>query len=188
MKKFIYFTTALLLVAADCTAETHELKMSLFDTYTVQDTDKWSVSVKRYMPIRFAELRVLPKQEKKTFNLALYFYADTPDLAKYDTPKKMKSMLICSLEKYLPHIVEKEIKVEDISNKGWYGFKTMFTDADLVKVKSIPDDQYLYMIRGMIRLSEESALGFSLMTNDPKSAETKEVMDYIYSFAQEKKK
>jgi hypothetical protein len=74
-----------------------------------------------------------------------------------------------------------------ISNKGWYGFKTKLTDAKLAGQKNIPANQYLYIIRGMIRLSEKSAPGFSLMTNDPDSEETKRIMDYIYSFAREKK-
>lgn len=118
----------------------------------------------------------------------LYFICDTKDLAQFDTPNKMKKSVIDSSRRYLAVTVEKVIKVEEISNKGWYGFKTKLTDARLYKQKTIPEDEFVYIVRGMIRLSENSALGFSLMTNTPDSAETNEIMDYIYSFAKENRK
>ncbi|AWI08726.1 hypothetical protein [Ereboglobus luteus] len=186
MKK-IYTIILLFIISSICNAATQELIMSMDDRYTVQDTEDWAVTVGRYLSLRYADVKVLPKQTKKSFNLMLYFKCDTKDLAQFDTPKKMKKAVVSSSKKYLGGIVEKEIKVEEIKNKGWYGFKTQFTDASLVDKKTIPDDEYLYMIRGMIRLSEKSALGFSLMTNAPDSTETAEVMKYIYSFAKERK-
>jgi hypothetical protein len=160
--------------------------MALDDEYTVQDTEKWTVSVQRYMTLRLADVEVLPKQ-KKSFSLMLYFKCDTKDLAQFDTPEKMKNSVIASSKKYLGGTVEKEIKVEEIKNKGWYGFKTKLTDASLVGKKPTPEGEFLYIIRGMIRLSEDSALGFSLMTNDPNSEETREIEKYIYAFAKDKK-
>jgi hypothetical protein len=89
----------------------------------------------------------------------------------------------------LAEAVEKTIEVEEITTKGQYGFKTMITDASLVG-KPVPKGEFLYMIRGMICLSESglqgSSLGFSLMTNDPKSTETKKILDYVYGFAKER--
>ena len=160
--------------------------MSLHDEYTVQDTEKWTVSVQRYMALRLADVEVLPKQ-KKSFSLMLYFKCDTKDLAQFDTPEKMNKSVIASSKKYLGGIVEKEIPVEEIKNKNWYGFKTKLTDASLVGNKTILDGEFLYIVRGMIRLSEDSVLGFSLMTNDPNPEETREIEKYIYAFAKEKK-
>ena len=177
---------ALLLSFSLCHAETRKLLMALDDEYTVQDTEKWTVSVQRYMTLRLADVEVLPKQ-KKSFSLMLYFKCDTKDLAQFDTPEKMKNSVIASSKKYLGGTVEKEIKVEEIKNKGWYGFKTKLTDASLVGKKPTPEGEFLYIIRGMIRLSEDSALGFSLMTNDPNSEETREIEKYIYAFAKDKK-
>jgi hypothetical protein len=153
---------------------------------TLQSTEKWDVTVERALPLRFADVHVLPKQ-KKTFDLMLYFKCDTKDLAQFDTPEKMRKSVLLSSEKYLPGTVEKKVEIEEIHNKGWYGFKTKLTDADLAGNKPIPEGQFLYMIRGMIRLSPNSALGFSLMTNDPDSPETREIESYIYSFAHEKR-
>jgi hypothetical protein len=159
--------------------------MSLDDAFTVQDTDKWAVSVQRSMDLRLADVLVEPKRGT-SFSLLLYFKCDTKDLAQYDTPEKMRIAVLASSEEYLGASVEKEVKLEEISNKGWYGFRTKFTDAALLNKKPVPEGQFLYIIRGMIRLSEDSALGFSLMTNNPDSPETKDIEKYVYSFAKKK--
>lgn len=159
--------------------------MSVNDVYTVKDTEKCTVSVQRYMPLRLADVEVSPKEEK-SFSLMLYFKCDTKDLARFDTPEKMKKVVIDSSKKYLEGVVEEEIELEKIKNKGWYGFKTTLTDASLVNRKTIPEGEFLYLVRGMIRLSEDSALGFSLMTNDPDSEETQQIEKYIYGFVNDK--
>jgi len=177
---------ALLVAFSIVHLEGKELLMSMDDTFTVTNTEKWTVSVERALDLRFAEVKVLPKHGA-SFSLMLYFKCDTKDLAQFNTPEKMKKSVVVSSEKYLAGTVEKQVKIEEIHNKGWYGFRTKLTDADLAGKKSIPDGQFLYIIRGMIRLSEDSALGFSLMTNDPDSVETHEIEKYIYGFAKEKK-
>lgn len=135
---------ALLLGISLCHAGAQKLQMSLDDEYTVQDTEKWTVSVQRYMPLRLAEVEVSPKQQE-SFSLMLYFKCDTKDLAQYDTPEKMRKSVTASSKKYLGFTVEKEIKVEEIHNKGWYGFKTKLTDAKLAAKKSIPTGEFLYI-------------------------------------------
>ena len=162
-------------------AKPTELVMSLDDTFTVQDTADWKVSVDKLLTLRFADVYVAPKGPQ-SFSLMLYFKCDTPDLANYDTPEKKKRALVGSSQQYLGGIVEKELVIEEIKYGGWYGFKTKFTDASLVGKKALADGEFLYMVRGMIRLSKDSALGFSLMTNNLESDETKKVMNYIFSF------
>lgn len=184
MKAFLT-TLVYLSVLSLCEAETVRFRMSMEDRYMLQDTDKWTVSVESQCELRFAFVRVVPRGEK-TFSLMLYFYCDTKDLARFDSPRKMRKALEDTSKIYLGHIVEKELKWEPITNKGWYGFKTRITDASLVNVRPIPKGEFLYIIRGMIRLSPDSALGFSLMTNDPESAETAKIFSYIYGFAKER--
>jgi len=162
-------------------AKPTELVMSLDDTFAVQDTADWKISVDKLLPLRFADVYVVPKGPK-SFSLMLYFKCDMPDLANYDTPEKMKRALVDSSRKYLGGIVEKELVIEEIKYQGWFGFKTKFTDASLVGKKALAEDEFLYMVRGMIRLSKDSALGFSLMTNNLESEETKRVMNYVFSF------
>lgn len=170
-------------------AKKHELQITPADTFIVEDTEAWEVTIDRYRPLYYADVVVSPKD--KSFSLKLFFKADLRffmDHNRFDTPEAMKSIVINSSKEYLPGTVEKSIEVEEISNKGWYGFKTTLTDAEWVG-KPIPKGEFLYLTRGMIRLSEPkrgSALGFSLMTNDVKSPETKKIMDYIYGFAKER--
>ena len=168
-------------------AEKHELQITPTDVFTVEDTDDWGVTIERNRALYYADVAIRPKKGK-SFSLKLFFKADLRffmDHNRFNTPETMKVRVVESSESYLPHTVEKSIEVEEISNKGWYGFKTTLTDADLAG-KPVPKGEFLYMIRGMIRLSDRAALGFSLMTNDPKSPETKKIMDYVYGFAKER--
>jgi hypothetical protein len=177
---------ALLLEFSVYGAEPQKLLLALDDEYTVQDTEQWTVSVQRYVTLRFADVKVLPKQHK-SFSLMLYFQCDTKDQSRVDTPEKMMKSVLMSSKKYLRTTVEKEIKVEEMQVPGRYGFKTKLTDASMVNKKPIPEGEFLYIIRGMIRLSDNAALGFSLMTNDPNSQETRDLEKYICSFAKANK-
>jgi hypothetical protein len=175
---------ALIAVCPLCRAERAELRMSLRDRFVVDDTADWKVVVNRQLMLRFAEVTVSPK-DKDTFDLTLTFRCDTPDLARFDSPAKMKQAVEASVAKYRDGIVEKKPDLEELHNRGWYGFKTKVTDASLVGKKP-GAGEYRYMILGMIRLSDDSALGFRLVTNDPASEETTKLLDYINGFAKPK--
>ena len=135
--------------------------------------------------LRFANVKVEPKQGD-TFSLMLYFKCDTPDLAQFDSPAKIERTVKASSEKYLSGAVEKTIKLKKLAPNGRYGYYTVLTDASLAGNTKLEPGEFKYIIRGMIRLSEDSALAFSLMTNDLGSAEHKELVEYILSFAKPK--
>jgi hypothetical protein len=165
----------------------YELTMSLNDRFIVADTEQWSVAIEKVLPLRFADVRVSPNKAS-TFSLMLYFKCDTPDLAIFNSPEKIRRSVRSSSGKYLPHVVEKEIALKDLNPKGWYGCYTVLTDAELAGKPEIPKGQFKYMTRGMVRLSPDSALGFSLMTNELDSPQYKELFDYILSFVKPKEK
>jgi hypothetical protein len=164
----------------------HELIMSTNDTFIVTETDEWKINVQRLLPLRFADVNITPK-EGKSFDMQLYFKCDTVDLAQFDSSAKIKESVISSSQKYLPYIVEKNITLNKLQVKGWYGWYTVLTDAKLTKNVTVPDGEFKYITRGMIRLSPDSALGFSVMTNDLNTPGYKKLFDYIFSFAKEKK-
>ena len=184
--RFLIVTVLAVITMMFLHAEVHELRLTLDDTFKVEDTDDWKVTMKRNLTLRFADVAIHPKKSK-SFSLMLFFKADTlsPRDPRFDTPERMKALVIDSSKDYLEDTVEKNIEIEEIHNKGWYGFKTTLTDASWVN-KTPPEGEFKYLTRGMIRLSEKTALGFSLMTNDIKSPETQTIMDYIYSFAKER--
>jgi len=182
MKKLllvIFITLSLVSVRA----ATYQLKITPEDVFSVSDTNEWSVSVTRLRVLDVAEVTVTPKN-KKSFMLMLYFMRDTDDRGLFDTPEKMKMAVMESSQKYVIDSVEKKVNLEKFSTKSSYGFSACFTDADLAKQKDVPvpDGQFKYLVRGMIRLSPDTALGFRICTNDLNSEETKSIEKYILSF------
>lgn len=161
--------------------KTIEVMTSMNDVFRVTETDQWNVKLERELQLRFADVRVDDKQGYP-FSLMLYFKADTPDLAQFDTPEKMECSVRSSSEKYLPGIVEKTITIQKVPVFSSYGFFTVLTDADVAKKAKPGPREFKYLTRGMVRLSKNSALGFSLMSNDIDSADYRKLLDYVYSF------
>ena len=158
-----------------------KLQMSLDDTFSVTETDEWHVEVQKILTLRFADVRITPKKDY-SFDMMLFFKCDTPDLAQFDTPEKMKKSIIASSQQYLPAIVEKTITLQEIHLDHSYGYYTVLTDAAWVAKTDIPDGEFKYMTRGMIRLSPDTALGFSIMTNELDTSPYRSLFDYIFNF------
>jgi len=57
-------------------AETVSFNLSMKDRYTLEDTEKWTVTVDSRCDLRFAFLKIKPKAEK-TFDLMLYYSTAT---------------------------------------------------------------------------------------------------------------
>lgn len=161
--------------------QTIEARTSLDDIFRVTETDYWNVKLERNLLLRFTDIRVDDKQGYP-FSLMLYFKADTPDLAQFDSPAKMERSVRLSSEKYLPAIVEKSITLKKVPVFGSYGFYTVLTDKEVAQKANPQPREFKYLTRGMVRLSKDSALAFSLMTNDIESPDYKKLLDYVYSF------
>jgi hypothetical protein len=159
----------------------HTYQMSLRDEFVVAPKDSWKVKEEKYLPLRFANVEITPKKGAD-FSLMLYFKCDTPDLAAFDSPEKMEKAVKDSSKKYLPHAVEKTVNVQRMKLKESYGCYVILTDAELAKKKRLEEGEFKYITRGMIRLSKDTALGFSLMSNEVSSPLYQEVRDYIRSF------
>jgi hypothetical protein len=186
MKHLFAILVVLMPLAARAEEKKHELTMSVADQFTVAETEKWSVAVEKELLLRFANVKVLPKNGSG-FSLMLYFKCDTPDLAQFDSRAKIERAVRVSSEKYLPGAVEKKIELKKLDAGGWYGCYTVITDAELAGKKEISKGEFKYITRGMIRLSKDSALAFSLMSNDLDGPEYKEVFKYILSFVKPRK-
>lgn len=177
-------TTFLALAAISTFAwagKTVEVTTSLNDSFRIAETEQWNVKVERELMLRQADVRIDDKSGYP-FGLMLYFKADTPDLAQFDTPEKMQRSVRESSEKYLPNIVEKTITVRAMPQASTYGFYTVLTDAEVAAKARPAVREFKFLTRGMLRLSKDSALGFSLMTNDIDSADYRKLFDYVGSF------
>ena len=187
MTTIIQWLVLLTLIPGICNAteKKHEVVMSLNDRFVVAESDKWDVTVEKMLPLRFANVKIKPKTDS-TFSLMLFFKCDTPDLAQFDTPAKIERSVRSSSEEYLPDVVEKQITLKKLDIKGWYGLYTVLTDKSLADVKTVPKGSFKYMTRGMVRLSPDSVLGFSLMTNELDSPGYQELFKYVVSFVKAK--
>jgi len=180
--------TALLVLVSSAVAyadDTPELRMTMNDVFRVTETPQWNVKVERLVTLRHADVSIRSKSGYP-FSMMLYFKCDTPDIAQFDTPEKISRSVKTSSEKYLQGSVEKKIKLQPVPVS--YGSYTVFTDADVVKKSTIPPGEYKYLTRGMVRLSKDSALGFSLMTNDVTSPDYQKMLDYIFGFVKDSAK
>jgi len=175
----------LLLTLAAGAAELRQfmLKLSEDDIFTIAESDTRSVKVEHYQPMRHADVRVTPKTGA-AFSLMLYFKRDTTDLGNFDTAEKMKRAVLQTAQKFLPGCVEREIQLQTLNHQGRYGFYTVQTDAQYAPASKAPEVKFKFATRGMVRLSTDTALGFSLQTNAVNSKEYKELLDYILSFIQ----
>jgi len=177
---FMCVTTALIL-AFGSNVYAQELRMSMSDVYQVEETANWNVQVEKLLTLRFADVIITPKRGYD-FSMKLFFKCDTPDLAKFDTPEKIAETVRTSSAQYLPYSEEREIVLKPAPVKPMYGFLTVLTDAEEARKNTHAPGEFKYLTRGMVRLSKDTALGFSLMTNDTDSQEYKKLLGYVYSF------
>jgi hypothetical protein len=161
--------------------DAHKIQMSLDDTFVIAGPSTWNFEVERELTLRFADIKVTPK-EGEDFSMLLYFKCDTSDLSQFDTPEKIKRSVEKSSEQYLPGILEKKIILQKVPQRLTYGFYTVLTDADVANKSEAAPGEFKYMTRGMVRLSKDSVLGFSIMSNSTSSKTYQALLDYVYSF------
>jgi hypothetical protein len=159
----------------------HEIVMSPRDKFVLVETSDWKIKIQRYRPFRFADINIAPNQGRD-FDLQLYFNYDSSDKGKFSSSEKIKNSVKASSEPYLSTTIEKTIELKELTVKEWYGWYTVLTDAKLANLLTIPEGEFKYITRGMVRLSQDSVLGFSLMTNTLETEEYKKAFDYILSF------
>lgn len=161
--------------------QTHALVMSLDDKFIIRGSETWSIAIGKELALDFGEVSIIPRQGTD-FKLNLRFMCDTKDLARYDTPQKMKAATARYAKQFVAESVEKKADLVEMDVNGRYGFVTTLTDASLADVQTPASGEFKYLTIGMIRLSDDSALVFTLMTNDTKGKPHGDAMDYVKSF------
>jgi hypothetical protein len=189
MRTWILLLIAALPSTVAAAEKEHRYQMSLRDEFVVAPDNSWKVEEEKqgYMPLRFANVKITPR-EGENFSLMLYFKCDTPDLANFDSIEKMERSIRVSSKPYLRHSVEKTIKIKKMKLDGSYGCYVVLTDAETAKKKKLEPGEFKYITRGLVRLSPDSALGFSLMTTSIDSPQYRKVMNYIRGFIKKSKK
>lgn len=162
--------------------QTASLRMGMDkdNTFVVTGMKDWVVTVGRELPLRFGDVSVAPRKGN-AFSLEMTFLCDSPDLAKYDTPEKMQKATQKACQQYVTGSVEKAVKLVEIKPGGRHGCYATFTDADLVG-KAAPEGEHLYVTVGILRLTNDSALTFRLMSNTKDGADFVKPLEYVTSF------
>jgi hypothetical protein len=183
MKVFLVAISAVILglVCAGNAGVVSKIQMSLDDTFVIKGPSSWNFEIEKELTLRFADIKVTPKTGQD-FDMMLYFKCDTSDLSQFDTPEKIRRSVEKSSEQYLRWILEKKITLQKVPNSSTYGFYTILTDAEVANKSKPASGEFKYMTRGMVRLSKDSVLGFSIMSNSTSSETYKELLDYVYSF------
>lgn len=157
------------------------LRMSLQDEFILQETDDIKIEVQELVMLRYANLKIQPRK-MYTYDMMLYFKCDTKDLSQYNSPSKIASSVLKTTLHYMPYVVEKEIDLKEANWNGQYGFYTILTDAKLINETTLPKGQFKYVTLGMVRLSEDSVLGFSVFTNKVLDQSHSDLLTYIKGF------
>jgi len=182
MKKLL-FTLLIFLISFSSVnaAEPTRIRLNVDEIIEIQENPSWNITIEKELQLRFADIKIKP-QNGYPFSMMLYFKCDTKDLAQFDSPEKIARSITSSSEKYLPYILEKKITLQPIPIKSTYGYLTVLTDAEVSKMAKSPQGEFKYMTRGMVRISKDSALGFSIMSNDITSTDYNSLLNYVYSY------
>jgi hypothetical protein len=183
MRKLTVVIFAILCFAVSYASDFNVIKpkIDLSHEFIVKETENYSIELIKELPLRFSNILVKPKKTYK-FSMMLYFICDTPDLSEFDTPEKMETKFRKSSRKYLPYSKENEMNITPLNWNGRYGFKTVFTDKNYDELSKVPDGEFRYITRGMVRISNNTALGFSIMSNDLNSTNYEDLLKYVKGF------
>lgn len=165
------------------TSQTISFKISA-NTFTIVPKAGWKLQEQQSIPEQFEV--VLIHGPKDVFSLQLNFICDTSDPAKLDTPEKMKEFLKESTVKFYMDSLEKEKKegiyCRDFTAAGRFGYVTRFTDKKYQGDTPVPPEEWRYLTVGAFRLSNNSMMVFTLLTNTIDDKDYVELLEYIGSF------
>jgi hypothetical protein len=153
------------------------------ENYTVTETKTWNVQLVRAQPLHHADIKITPKTGKP-FKLMLYFKSDTHAQANFDSVAKMKEIITYSSQNDLKRAGVQELSFQPIDHRGRYGAYAVITNAVPPQLPNATTGPFKFTLRGMVRLSTDAALGFSLQINEQTSPAFKELLDYILNFVQ----
>lgn len=156
-------------------AKSYTIRLSPEDKFTVKVPDEWNLKKKEYVKNKSAILFADAKDS--SFSLTMYFDRAGTML---NSEEKLKKAIIIMAEDVLPRVAEDSVTVKPMELEKSYGFYATFTD----KKELDPSDptQFKYMTRGFIRLSDDSVLGFMMLTHKLDDDLHKELMEYLAEF------
>lgn len=159
-------------------------QISVEETFEVVPRPGWTVYPQRELALRFWSLLIRGPEDR--FSLQLNFFCDTKDLARFDTPEKMRRALRHTMAPLLPGALETLRKspaaLRTFAPRGRFGFAMRITDAKYAN-RTPPAEEWKFLTSGIFRCGRDSALLFTLMTNSIDDAEYAGLLDFVASLA-----
>ena len=159
-------------------------QISVEETFEVVPRPGWTVYPQRELALRFWSLLIRGPEDR--FSLQLNFFCDTKDLARFDTPEKMRRALRRTMAPLLPGALETLRKspaaLRTFAPRGRFGFAMRITDAKYAN-RTPPAEEWKFLTSGIFRCGRDSALLFTLMTNSIDDAEYAGLLDFVASLA-----
>lgn len=130
---------------------------------------------------------VLIRGPQDVFSLQLQFLCDTKDLARYDTPAKLRQKLLQSMKPVLDQLGKGQDRageafLRSFTPRGRFGYVMRVVDPKYLHCAP-PPEEWKYMTSGSFRIGNDSVLLFLLLTNTVDDAEYCSLLDYVADFA-----
>ena len=140
--------------------EIYKIKIS-GDQFDVKVPKEWTIKQKEYEEGKSATFYIDPANGS-SFSLTINFLCKNKNL---DTPNKLKKIIVKMGNPVLPRVLESSVKVKQLKLQKGYGFYAIFTDKDTAKLSNPGPKDFLYMTHGFIRISDDTILGFMMLTH-----------------------
>lgn len=155
-------------------------KISDNDTFTVTAEPGWKLESQHEEPMHFGSVRLTGPDNALSFQLT--FIRDTADMGKFNTPEKLLEFQEDSSMRQYVKSLERKKKIpyhnRSFTPAGRFGYVTRSTD----KKSPLPVGEWMYATMGFCRVSNDSVMGFVLLTNSLDDQEYVKILDYIASF------
>jgi len=152
--------------------------METEDTYEIKELEGFSVEVLDVLTLRFGNVRIEAKSGQVELEMRLL--CDTVDLAKYNTPEKIRKAVTWSSRRFASDSAERSVKLEEKETAGRFGARADFTDASL-EGKTVPEGEHRVVRVGMQSLSDNAVVAYFLYYNDSSDVQVQQAMDYMHS-------
>ncbi len=176
MKKTLV-TIALIAIGTQAFAESYRIQLSSKDRFKVAAPSKWNLEQKKQEKNKYYEFVAVPKDN--SFVLKMFFMKDN---GKLSSPEKIKARLVFGGKAMLEGSVESSVNVKEYKLKKRHGFYSQFTDKETVKRTNPEPNDFLYTTRGYIRISDDSVLGFWMLTHKTEGEVYEMLEKYLFSY------
>ena len=176
MKKLI-LTISIITLSVQAFSETYQIQISSKDKFKVSTPSQWTLKQTKYNQNQDAEFTIRPQD--KSFVLKMFFLRVNE---KIDSKEKVKDQLKFDGKEFLSGSVQTKVEVKEMNLKKGFGFYATFSDKKTINNPNPKPTDYPHMTRGYIKLSDDTVLGFWMLTHKTDDKVFKGLAKYLTSY------